>query len=57
MTLIKYNVSVMVFNPCRGDVECFLQSVYAENRKEAIRLAKKVVDRGEKPIVRQDQVS
>jgi hypothetical protein len=55
MTLTKYNVSVMVFNPRRGDVECFLQSVYAENKKEAIRLARKVVDRGETSIVRQAQ--
>ncbi len=48
----KYNVSVMIFNPNRGSVECFLQSIYAASRKDALKDAKTVVDRGEKPIVR-----
>ena len=52
MTIEKYNVSVMIFNPRRGEVECFLQSIYAANKTEALRLARKIVERGEKPIVR-----
>lgn len=49
---MKYNVLVNVHNPRRGLVEVLLQSVYAKDRKEALRLAKEVCERDEKPIVR-----
>lgn len=49
----RYNVSTMVFNPGVGRyVECFLQTVEAVSNRDAVRLARFIVEKGEKPIVR-----
>ena len=52
MESTKYNVSVEVFNPNRGLVECFLCSVYANTSKDAMAQARTHVAKGETPIVR-----
>jgi hypothetical protein len=49
--LMKWNVFEMVFNPNRGDMKTFLQSVYAETKEEAMQQARRIVSRGQTPIV------
>lgn len=48
----EYHVFVIVFNPCRGNVESFMGSVFARDMKEARRDAKKICEPGETPIIR-----
>lgn len=47
----KWNVFEMVFNPNRGYVKTFLQSVYADDEADARKQAQQAVGRGKKAIV------